>query len=60
MEIRSATVEDLKVLYSDDTDPEKAGQGLQCFPLIKQAAGSASLNYWMMQPASRLVLLVHT
>jgi hypothetical protein len=57
METRPATVEDLKVIYADDADPEKAGQGLQCFPLIKKAAGSASLDYWMMQPSEQIGLL---
>lgn len=49
--------EELKTLYSDDPDPEQAGQGLASFPLIHQALGQKSLRYWMMSPAEQVAMV---
>ncbi len=48
---------ELKVNYDDDPDKEKAGNGLDLFPLINQAIGAADLQNWMMSPSEKVALI---
>jgi methyltransferase family protein len=45
--------DEIKVYYTDDPDPEKAGQGLAMAPFIYKILGQDSSNYWMMAPAEQ-------
>jgi len=49
--------EAFKVYYADDSDPEKAGQGLAMAPLLHKVLGRADLSYWMMSPAEQVSLI---
>lgn len=51
------TREKIKTSYDDDADWEKAGQGLETFPLISRALGAADLQNWMMSPAEQVALI---
>ena len=48
---------DMKVYYSDDPDPEKAGQGLALAPQILAVLGQPELSYWMMSPAEQIAMV---
>jgi hypothetical protein len=49
---------DLLLAFDDDPDPERAGQGLVCFPLIRQAIGlNGYMRYWMMSPAEQVAMI---
>ena len=50
--------EDLKIAYPDDPDPDQAGHGLVCFPLIKQTvAPREPMLAWGMAPGEQSALL---
>ena len=48
---------DMKVYYSDDPDPGKAGQGLALAPQILAVLGQPELSYWMMSPAEQIAMV---
>jgi hypothetical protein len=53
-----ATQPDLLVAFDDDPNPERAGQGLISFPLVRQAIGlDSEMLYWMMSPAEQVAML---
>jgi hypothetical protein len=56
-EIGEALLDDLKVYYDDDPDPETAGQGLALAPLISQVLGQDEWLHWMMSPAEQAALV---
>src|SRR6478735_4078662 len=49
--------QNLLIAYDDDPDPERAGQGLITFPLIKGDLGDHDMQYWMMTPAEQVAIL---
>jgi hypothetical protein len=55
--IASTIADDLAIIYDDDPDHLRAGQGLQSFPLINKAAGGSAVEYWMMAPSEQMGLL---
>jgi hypothetical protein len=62
LSIGQAFDDELKIHYTDDPDPEKAGQGLTFAPLIFQLIGADRSLYWMMSPpeqAAMVYLLEH-
>lgn len=48
---------ELKVCFQDDPDPEKAGLGLELFPLINRALATGNLQNWMMSPAEKVAMI---
>jgi hypothetical protein len=49
--------DELTIHYSDDIDPEKAGQGLAFAPLIFQLLGAERSLYWMMAPPEQVAMV---
>jgi len=43
--------------YNDSSDPDRAGTGLESFPLINQALSTEDLLDWWMQPSERVGLI---
>lgn len=48
---------ELKTRFHDDPDLEKAGNGLELFPLINQALRAKNIQNWMMAPAEKVALI---
>jgi hypothetical protein len=55
--VGQAADEELKVFYSNDPDPEKAGQGLAFAPLVFRTLEADHLNYWMMSPSEQMAMI---
>lgn len=50
--------DDLKIAHPDDPDPDQAGHGLICFPLIKQTlAPHKPMLAWWMAPGEQSAIL---
>src|SRR6516165_1767622 len=47
----------LKVYYNDSSDGDRAGNGLDIFPLINQSLGKDNLLDWMMSPSEKVALI---
>ena len=47
----------IKINYDDDPDRERAGQGLQLFPLTYQALSVENLESWEMAPGEQAALV---
>jgi len=47
--------EKVKIYYAEDSDPEKAGQGLAQAPFVHAGLGPEPPLYWMMSPAEQAV-----
>jgi methyltransferase family protein len=50
--------DDLKIAYSDDPDPDYAGHGMVCFPLVKHSVSpDQDMLSWWMSPAEQSAIL---
>jgi hypothetical protein len=55
---RQTWCDDLKIAYSDDPDPDHAGHGMVCFPLVKQTVSPhQNMLSWWMSPAEQSAIL---
>jgi methyltransferase family protein len=48
---------ELKISYCSDPDRERAGKGLELFPLINRALGTNKLQNWMMSCSEKVALI---
>jgi protein-L-isoaspartate O-methyltransferase len=55
--IGQAGVDELKVYFPDDPDPQKAGQGLAFAPMVFRTLETDRLNYWMMSPSEQMAMI---
>ena len=55
--VGSALRDEQKIYFTDDTDLEKAGQGLAAAPFIHDILGKDASNYWMMSPAEQAAFI---
>jgi hypothetical protein len=55
--IGQAADDEFKVFYSNDPDPEKAGQGLASAPLVFHVLETDRLDYWMMSPSEQMGMI---
>jgi hypothetical protein len=48
---------ELKIDYDDSPDRDRAGNGLELFPLINQSLGVNKLLDWQMSPSEKVALI---